>query len=196
MACKSPRTKTRMMNKMKILLILFLAAGALSCRTDLPGNTIIYIVRHAEKDVSDIKNQDPELSAEGRERAEALANKMKKIKLDAAFSTKYKRTSQTAYLSAKNSRIEVQTYEANDFRGIAELVKTKFSKKRVLIVGHSNTVLELLDAFGARRPLASLTDEDYDFFFELNIDHKGKVELRTQHYGKVHHISILKQVNP
>ncbi len=81
MAGKSARTKIRTMNKMKIQLILFLAAGALSCRTDLPGNTIIYIVRHAEKDVSDAKNLDPELSAEGMERAEALANKLKRVKL-------------------------------------------------------------------------------------------------------------------
>lgn len=179
------------MNKIKILFIVLLAAGALSCRTDLPGNTTIYIVRHAEKDVSDPKNQDPELSAEGRERADALANKLKDIKLDAAFATKYKRTIQTAYNSAKSSNIEVQTYEAHDSRGIAELVKTKFTKKKVLIIGHSNTVFKLLEAFGVRRPLAALTDEDYDFFFELNIDPKGKAELRTQHYGKAHHSSII-----
>lgn len=184
-----------MMNKTKILLILFLAVSALSSRIDLPGNTIIYIVRHAEKDVSDAKNQDPELSDEGRERAVELANKLKKIKLDAAFSTKYKRTRQTAYLSAKNNNIEVQTYEAQDFRGIVELVKTKFPKKKVLIVGHSNTVLELLEAFGARRPLAVMKDEDYDFFFEVKIDPEGKVALKTKHYGKAHHICSLKQKN-
>ncbi|HQS07084.1 MAG TPA: phosphoglycerate mutase family protein, partial [Daejeonella sp.] len=85
------------MNKIKIGLIVFLAAVALSCRTDAPAITTIYIVRHAEKDVSDPKNQDPELSSEGMERAEALADKLKEIKLDAAFATKYKRTSQTAY---------------------------------------------------------------------------------------------------
>jgi 2,3-bisphosphoglycerate-dependent phosphoglycerate mutase len=180
------------MNKIKIGLIVLLAAVALSCRTDAPRITTIYIVRHAEKDASDPKNQDPELSMEGRERAEALAIKLKEIKLDAAFATKYKRTSQTAYYSAKNSNIEIQTYDAQDFRGIAELVKTNHSGHKVLIVGHSNTVLELLEAFAVTRPLTALSDDDYDFFFELRIDPKGKAELKTQHYGKAHHSSNIK----
>ncbi len=180
------------MYKIKIGLIVFLAIVALSCRTDVPGITTVFIVRHAEKDISDPKNQDPELSAEGRERAEALARKLKYIKLDAVFVTKYKRTGQTAYNSAKKSKVELQTYEAQDFRHIRELVITKHGGHKVLIVGHSNTVLELLEAFGASRPLAALSDDDYDFFFELRIDSQGKVELSTKHYGKVHQSSLIK----
>ena len=180
------------MNRIKIGILVFLAIVALSCITDAPGITTIYIVRHAEKDASDPRNQDPELSVEGRERAEALAGKLKDIKLDAAFATKYKRTSQTAYYSAKNSNVEIQTYDAQDFRGIAEIVKTKHSGHKLLIVGHSNTVLELLEAFGAQRPLTALSDDDYDFFFELTINQNGKAELITQHYGKAHHSSIIK----
>jgi 2,3-bisphosphoglycerate-dependent phosphoglycerate mutase len=180
------------MNRIKIGLIVFLAVVGLSCRTDEPGITTIYIVRHAEKDVSDPKNKDPELNVEGRERAKTLASKLKEIKLDAAFATKYKRTSQTAYYSAKNSNIEIQTYDAQDFIGIAERVKANHSGNKVLIVGHSNTVLELLEAFGAQRPLTALSDDDYDFFFELKIDSKGRAELKTRHYGKAHHSSIIK----
>ncbi|HQS07083.1 MAG TPA: hypothetical protein PLT16_15775, partial [Daejeonella sp.] len=85
-----------------------------------------------------------------------------------------------------------QNYDAHDFSGIAELVKTKHSGHKVLIVGHSNTVLELLEAFGAQRPLSALSDDDYDFFFELRVDPKGKAELKTLHYGKAHHSSIIK----
>lgn len=180
------------MNGIKIVLIVFLAVVALSSRTDAPGITTIYIVRHAEKDVSDPRNQDPELSVEGKERAGALASKLKEIKLDAVFATKYKRTSQTAYNSAKKSNVEIQTYDAQDFRGIAELVITKHIGHKVLIVGHSNTVLELIETFGVRRPLASLSDEDYDFFFVLKINSGGKAELRTERYGKAHHSNTIK----
>ncbi|MDP3467144.1 MAG: phosphoglycerate mutase family protein [Daejeonella sp.] len=180
------------MKKFKIGLIVFLAIVAAGCSTDAPGITTIFIVRHAEKDVSDPKNEDPELSVEGRERAEALAGKLNEIKLDAAFATKYKRTTQTAYYAAKNSNIQIQTYDGHDFTGIAELVKSKHSGQRVLIVGHSNTVLELLESFGASRPLTALTDEDYDFFFELKIDPHGKAKLISQQYGKAHHSSTIK----
>jgi len=180
------------MKNIKIFLILFLAIIALSCRIDNQGITTIYIVRHAEKDVSDPKNQDPDLSIEGKERAEALAVKLKGIKLNAAFATKYKRTSQTASYSAINNKLEIQTYDAQDFRGISELVKTSHSGHKVLIVGHSNTILELLEAFGAQRPLAALVDDDYDLFFELTIDSKGKVDLITMRYGKAHQSSIIR----
>lgn len=180
------------MNKMKTLVVVFLAIIALSCRTDTFGNSTIYIVRHAEKDLSDPKNPDPELSAEGKERAEALAKKLKGVKLDAVFTTNYKRTSQTAYRSAKNSNIEIQLYDGHDFNGIAKLLKAKYSNKNVLIVGHSNTVLELIEAFGSPRPLPSLSDEDYDFFFELNIDSDGKVKLKSEQYGRAHRSSIMK----
>lgn len=179
----------KIMNKMKVGIILLLAAVSFGCRIDTKPITTIFIVRHAEKDISDPKNQDPELSAEGRERAEALAGKLKQIKLDAVYATKYKRTGETAYSSAKNSNVEVQTYDAQDFRGIAELVKTKHKGQKVLIIGHSNTVLELLEAFGASRPIVSLSDDDYDFFFELRIGSNGKTVLKAKHYGKVHHSS-------
>ncbi len=180
------------MNKIKILFIVFISCVTLSCKTSLPGDTTIFIVRHSEKDTSDPKDQDPELSPEGRERAIALAGKLKKVKLDAAFATKYKRTHQTAYYSAINNSIQIQTYEGHDFAGIADLVKTKFSKKKVLIVGHSNTVLELLEAFGANRPIDVLADEDYDFLFKLNISPEGERELKILHYGKMHHLSNIK----
>jgi phosphohistidine phosphatase SixA len=192
MADKSAKTKISSMKNIKVVLILFLAILALCFRIDVPGTTIIYILRHAEKDLSDPKNQDPELSIEGRERAEALAVKLKGIKLDAAFATKYKRTRQTAFYSANTNKLEVQTYDAQDFRGISELVKTRYNGQKVLIVGHSNTGLELLEAFGAQRPPFTVADDAYDFFFELTIDSKGKVDLRTMRYGKSNHSSIIK----
>jgi len=192
MANKTAKTRISIMKNIKIILILFLAIVSLSYRIDDPGLTTIYIVRHAEKDVSDPKNQDPELNIEGRERAEALAIKLKDTKLDAAFATKYKRTRQTASYSAKSNKLEIQTYDAQDFRGMSELIKTKHSGHKVLIVGHSNTVLELLEAFGAQRPLFALADDDYDLFFELTLDSKGKVNLRTMRYGKSHHSSVIR----
>lgn len=180
------------MKKIKVLLIVLLGISALCCTMPLPGKTTIYIVRHAEKEVSDPNNQDPELSPAGRERAVALALKLKNEKLDAVFSTKFKRTNHTATLVAQNNGIEVQIYEANDAKSFVELISNQYKYRRVLIVGHSNTILGLVEAFGAKRPLAALTEDDYDLFFEVNIDNSGIVTLRTQRYGKEHHSSDLK----
>lgn len=176
------------MKRLSIFIILFLLVGlGFAFTFSVSGEITVYIVRHAEKESSDPKNQDPDLSVEGKERAEALALKLKDKKITAAFATKYKRTNQTLSPSAKNNGIEVQIYGANDSKGLAELIKSKYNKKKVLIAGHSNTVLDLVEAFGGKRPVPALSEEDYDFFFELKIDRSGKVFLSTQRYGKTHH---------
>jgi hypothetical protein len=54
-------------------------------------------------------------------------------------------------------------------------------------------VLELVEAFGAPRPLDVLRDDDYDFFFEVKIDIMGKVILNVEHYGKQGRSSVFKQ---
>lgn len=180
------------MKNLKILFIVLMAASTLCCSMSMPGKTTIYIVRHAEKDTSDPKDQDPELNAEGRDRAIALAQKLKNEKLDGVFSTKFKRCNQTLTQAALNNDLEIQIYEAHDFKGIAELINTKYKNRKVLIAGHSNTVLELLEAFKVERPLAALKDDDYDLFFEISIDKTGKADVRTERYGKAHHSTMLK----
>jgi len=176
----------------KILICLVLLVCSISCGIALPGSTTVYIVRHAEKDLSNPKDQDPELSAEGKLRAADLAEKLKDVKIDAVFTTKYKRTGQTGAEVGKNNGIRVQEYDASNFMAISELVKTKYQNRRILIVGHSNTVLELVEAFGATRPLDVLKDDDYDFFFEVKIDNMGRSKLNVEQYGKQHRSSVLK----
>ena len=53
-------------------------------------------------------------------------------------------------------------------------------------MGHSNTVLGLVEAFGAEKPVKELTDDDYDYIFEVTI--KGdKAEVKANRYGEPHH---------
>ena len=163
-----------------------------ACSTAVPSSTTIYIVRHAEKDVSDPKNQDPDLNVEGKLRVLALNEKLKNEKIDAVFSSKFKRTIKTGLDIAKSNKLVVQEYDAHKYKELSDLVKTKFKNKNILIIGHSNTVLELIESFGATRPLGALTDDDYDFFFEVKIDHMGKVALSTSQYGESHRNSIIK----
>lgn len=95
------------MKNLKILFLVLMAATTLCSSLTMPGKTTIYIVRHAEKDTSDPKNQDPELNAKGMDRALALAQKLKSEKLDGVFSTKFKRCNQTLALAAQNSDLEI-----------------------------------------------------------------------------------------
>ena len=65
-----------------IIILAFLFIGQQNIQAQ---KTTIWVVRHAEKDTSDPKDKDPDLSPEGKERAEALAKYLKGEKLDSIF---------------------------------------------------------------------------------------------------------------
>lgn len=101
---------------------------------------VLYAVRHAEKG-SD--GRDPELTPEGKARAEALARLLTHVKLDAVYSTDTKRTRGTAAPAAAGHGVEIQSYAPG------RLAKALAAQGgTALVVGHSNTVPALLKAFG------------------------------------------------
>lgn len=112
--------------------------------------TTIYLIRHAEKDRSDKEDKNPELTEEGKRRAERWAEVLGLSKIDAVYSTNYQRTLQTAAPTATRNGIEIQTYEPNNL-DIDSLVALH-QGKRILIVGHSNTTPMLVNrALGEER---------------------------------------------
>jgi 2,3-bisphosphoglycerate-dependent phosphoglycerate mutase len=170
---------------MKKLAFIFLIA--LVAQTALAQKTLkVYIVRHAEKLVANPTDKDPELSEEGRLRADALLKKLKGNNIDSIYTTNYKRTKLTGFPLADKIGLAIKTYEPNEIQALAKAWKKNALGKNILIVGHSNTVLEIIEAFGGVRPVKELTDDDYDYLFELSI--KGtKVDVNVSHYGASHH---------
>ncbi|WP_421945665.1 phosphoglycerate mutase family protein [Pedobacter sp.] len=144
--------------------------------------TEVWVVRHAEKDKSNPQEKNPDLSNEGTRRAGDLAKFLSKVKFDAAYTTPYKRTRQTL-----DSLIIPKVIEYNDIKALVDSVKTNYAGKKIIIAGHSNTVLEIIEAFGGKRPREELTDDDYDFIFRLNV--KGdKAKVKMDQYGVPHHL--------
>jgi len=165
-------------------IFLFVLLGQQSVNAQKPLK--VWVVRHAEKLVVDPKDKDPELSEEGKLRAEALAKLLKGQKIDSIFATNYKRTKLTGFPLADKIGISVKTYDPAQIKVLAKEWTKNAAGKNILIVGHSNTVLEIIEAFGGKKPVAELTDDDYDYLFELNI--KGnKVDVKAGRYGADHH---------
>lgn len=171
------------MKRLSLILFIFL----LGQQTIHAQKTLkVYVVRHAEKLTIDPKDKDPDLSTEGKDRAEALAKTLKGEKIDSIFATNYKRTKLTGFPLADKIGFSVKTYDPNQIKTLAAAWKKNAQGKRLLIVGHSNTVLEIIEAFGGTRPIKELSDEDYDYLFELTIK-GGKVDVKTSRYGIDHH---------
>jgi broad specificity phosphatase PhoE len=142
----------------------------------------VWVVRHAEKITSNPKDKDPELSSEGSVRAEALLKLLKGEKIDSIFTTNFKRTKLTAFPLADKIGLALKMYNSADQKTFAKQLMANAKGKNILIVGHSNTVLEAIEAFGGVKPMAELKDEDYDYIFLLTIKN-GKTEVKVERYG-------------
>jgi bisphosphoglycerate-dependent phosphoglycerate mutase len=145
-------------------------------------NTEIWIVRHAEKDITDENKKDPNLSDEGRIRAGDLATYLKKQKFDVGFTTPLKRTRQTI-----DSLIIPKVIEYSAIPALVEMIKKDYIGKTIIIAGHSNTVLPIIEALGGKKPKDDLTEDDYDYIFRLNIN-GNKTKVKMAHFGRPHHL--------
>jgi 2,3-bisphosphoglycerate-dependent phosphoglycerate mutase len=160
--------------------------------------TTIWLVRHAEKEAVAAGTEmmsvtDPNLSAEGKLRAEALAAELKDQKITAVFSTPYKRTLQTAEPTLKQFKLTTaEPYDPAKLAAFAKHVLTFYAGSNVLIVGHSNTVIPTLQAFGGTKPFDTLTDDDYDLLFKITVGPYKVITTTVKYYGSKHHTTQLK----
>jgi broad specificity phosphatase PhoE len=147
------------------------------------ATTKLYIVRHAEKMTDNPEERDPLLTSKGTERAEALGQLMRQKNIQAIYATDYKRTNATAQPTANNHGLMIQSYDAKNLKtAIATILKNN-NGKTVLIVGHSNTILESIEAAGALKPFASVGDNDYDNLFLVTLKKNGNTKVRAMKYG-------------
>lgn len=163
-----------------VLLMNFFAAGSLHAQ-----KTTIWIVRHGEKDTAQAQKQDPNLSEAGQQRAKDLFQKIGKEHPSVVYSTERKRTRQTvAHFPAAQQLV---IYDSKALPALAQKIRSENKGATVLVVGHSNSLLETIEALGGKRPVPELTEDDYDYLFKVVIDKKGEVKVRYQHYGTPHH---------
>jgi broad specificity phosphatase PhoE len=123
----------------------------------------IFLVRHAEKvEAGSGDPGDPDLSEAGRARADALATVLKDAKIKFVYATEFKRTQATARPTAQAAGVEVMVVPGNETAALVS--KLKKARSNVLVVGHSNTVPDIIKAFGLPKP-AAIGDGDYDNLF-------------------------------
>jgi phosphohistidine phosphatase SixA len=144
------------------------------------STSTIYVVRHGEKSAP---SGDVPLSGAGLQRAEDLKETLKDKKIEAVYSTNTKRTHQTAAPTSSFFNTSAVLYSDGDSL-MKALIKAK--KKNTLVVGHSNTVPQMLRAIGLNPGFeGNIPDNQYDNLFEVTVKHgkKGGVSLKPQKYG-------------
>ena len=120
----------------------------------------IFIVRHAEK--ASTSGKDPDLSPQGQKRADALARILKDSQVTSIFVTDLKRTQETAAPTAKAADVTPTVIPANDSGALIE--KLRALNGNALVVGHGNTIPEVLKALGIATPV-NIPEDDYNEIF-------------------------------
>lgn len=118
----------------------------------------VYVIRHLEKAEGD----DPPLTAQGAAGASALATMLDDSGIGAIFSTPTRRTVQTATPLAVQLGLPVTRYDPANVPALIEAARA--IPANILVVGHSNTVPDLVAAFGGEKP-AAMTEQDYGTVF-------------------------------
>lgn len=164
---------------MRFLLLLALLCASFSA----PGaDTVVVVVRHAEKAADDPR--DPSLSAAGHARAEALAKVLSNTPLAAAYATGYRRTQQTAQPSAKANGVDVQIIAAGqeaDGATLRDRIRREHAGRTVLVVGHSNTVPAIVGALSGMAT-AAMAEDEFDRLSVVILPEDGEPRLIVARY--------------
>lgn len=131
-----------------LLLIALLALAGCATPAPRPAEPVYYVTRHLNTPEGE---RDPDLTAEGRANADRLAARLAADPPRAIYVSDFKRTRQTAAPLGGRLGLEPKVYDPADTPALVARVKAERTGP-VLIVGHSNTVPDIVEALGGTRP--------------------------------------------
>lgn len=179
------RRQKRHRRRIQAIIIYTAIALGLAWFFESQATTTMIFVRHAEKALTPVDN--PPLSAAGKDRAAELARQLVNADVvagvDAIYSTNYRRTVETAEPVAKALDLEIQLYDPGDGEAELERILKKHKGKIILIVGHSNTVPELIAQLGASKVVPAIAEFEYDNIYLVSIPWFGKTKTIRLRYG-------------
>lgn len=139
-----------------IIGILFFSINTFSQEETLPETTTYYFIRHAEKDRSNPLEKNAHLTAIGHKRAQEWSIILQHIPFDAVYSTDYNRTKDTGQPIAANNRLELTIYNVSN--SYNEDFKEATKGQNVLIIGHSNTIPDFVNAVIGHEKYSDIED--------------------------------------
>jgi broad specificity phosphatase PhoE len=157
------------MKALALFLLVFVSASIASAQP------VVVIVRHAEKTANG--GSDPDLSAAGRTRAQALARILKDSGITGIFTSEFKRTQETAAPTATSAHVTPTVVAAKDTAAL--VAKLHQLNGNALVVGHGDTIPNLVKALGINVAV-TIPDTDYSELFIVMLG--DKPQLFRLHY--------------
>ena len=184
------RRRRRRRRRLQIVVIYTAIAVGLAWFFESQATTTVIFVRHAEK--APLPVDDPVLSEAGVLRANELARQLVDADVipgrgvDAVYSTPFQRTEATARPVAEALGLPVLSYDVspeNAETTIDDIVR-RHKGEIVLVVGHSNTVPQLIASMGASKNVPEIAEDEYDNMYIVSIPWFGKTKTIRVRYGE------------
>ena len=151
----------------------------------------VFLIRHAER--QDEPRQDPPLTDAGVARSQALARLLSNAGVKAIFTSQYSRTKQTAEPLATKLGLTVAPFtlklNPSNPRQIAEESTAEVTNKilersgqSVLVVGHSNSIPDVIKMLGGDT-VPTIDERKFDDLFIVTVYAKGKAKVVQMKYG-------------
>jgi len=142
-------------------------AVALVLPVTASAQALVFVTRHAERadggSMAATAEKDPKLSAAGAARAAALASLLAGAGIKGIYATEFHRTQDTAQPLAAALHLTTAVVPADDTTGLIARIKRDHPRDIVLIVVHSNTLPDVVAAFGG--PKTTVPDDAYGDLF-------------------------------
>ena len=126
------------------------------------SQTTVLLVRHADR-----QGSADALTPVGAARATDLARALEKSTLTAIYASEAIRTQQTAEPSANQFGIATEIVPAADVEGLVNSIRSHHAGQTILVVGHSNTVPQIIAHFGG--PAVTIDESEFDDLFVLTL---------------------------
>jgi broad specificity phosphatase PhoE len=148
------------------------------------NSTVVIVIRHAEKE--SISAPDPPLSAAGEARAALLARMFGEDKgagrLDAIYISSALRNRMTAAPLAARLGIVPIVAPTDDPKRLGHRIVRENSGKRVLVIGHTNTVPDIVAALSGRNDIAPIDEKEFGTLYIVTVPRIGHANVLRLNY--------------
>lgn len=166
---------------MRSALLMVLCSAAFSWAVAPAADslcTTVILARHAEKNTK-LLGSDPPLTAAGTLRAQELARLLGDARLTAIYTTPYLRNRQTADPVAR--RVGLVPKVIRDTDSTVAAVRAESPGSRVLVIGHSNTVPQIIAKLTGDS--IAIGEGEHDLLYVVTLQPGGGSSLMRLRYG-------------
>jgi len=179
------RRRRHRRRRVQVVIIYTAMAIGLAWFFELQATTTVIFVRNAERAALPV--EDPGLSEAGKMRAAELARQLVDADvvagIDAIYSTSFRRTEETAQPLATALNLPITRYDASNTETIVDEIIRDHKGKIILVVGHSNTVPEMIGNMGASKNVPPIDENEFDNIYVVSIPWFGKTKTIRLRYG-------------